>query len=316
MDSFLISVIIPVYNAAAYLRQCVESVIAQTDDHWELILVNDGSKDGSGALCDSLALQDKRIRVYHQDNAGAAATRNRGAELAKGEYLAYVDADDYLSGDYLAYLRHLLTLGTARISCCGNVWTTSREEKFQNPDSEQIQILDRQEAGMSVIGPLGLQMLVPWGKLIPRELMLQFPFPNGRKVEDEAALYKILYMSGVIVGSRICYAYYQNASSLMHNVDEKHRLDTLLMLKERVDFFREQNEPVLADIMNGYYINMMIGDWAEGHREGLQDLKNVKLMTYFKSHVSMLYRVNFLWWKLTGGDFIHFVDTLRDKLSK
>lgn len=317
MDTFLISVVIPVYNAAAYLRHCVESVIAQTDENWELILVDDGSKDDSGALCDALAMQDKRIRVFHQSNAGAAAARNRGADLAKGEYLAYVDADDYLSKDYLSYLRQLLTLGTARISCCGNVWTTSREEKFDNSDPEQVIILNCQEAGMSVIGPLGLQMLVPWGKLIPRDLMLQFPFPNGRKVEDEAALYKILYMGGgAIVGSRICYAYYQNEAGLMHNVDEKHRQDTLVMLKERVAFFREHNEQAVADVMYGYYINVMIGYWAEGYREGLQDLNEVKLLQYFKSHVSMLYRVNFLWWKLTGRDFIRFVDEFREKLSR
>lgn len=315
MGSFLISVVIPVYNAQAFLCRCVESVLAQTDSDWELVLINDGSKDGSAELCNALAARDSRIKAYHQPNAGAAAARNHGAELARGEYLAFVDADDYLSPDYLSYLRHLLTLGSARISCCGNVWTTNPSEAFECTAEETVQIMDARQAGMSVIGPLGLQMLVPWGKLIPRDLMLSYPFPNGRKAEDEAALYKILYKAGgVIIGSRVCYAYFQNSGSLMHNVDEKQRLDMLLTLRERVAFFKEQDEPDLADIMYGYYLNMMIGDWAAGHRDGLEDLKKVKVLSYLKCHVSVLYRANFLWWKLTGGNLIGFVDRIREKL--
>lgn len=315
MDSFLISVVIPVYNAQAFLTRCVESVLAQTDSDWELVLINDGSRDGSAELCDALAARDRRIKAYHQPNAGAAAARNHGAQLAEGEYLAFVDADDYLSPDYLTYLRHLLTLGSARVSCCGNVWTTSPSENFDRSGEDTIQILDARQSGMSVIGPLGLQMLVPWGKLIPRDLMLCYPFPNGRKAEDEAALYKILYKAGgVIIGSRVCYAYFQNPGSLMHNVDEKHRLDILLTMKERVAFFQEQNDLDLADIMYGYYLNMMIGDWAAGHRVGLEDLQKVKVLSYLKSPVPLLYRANFLWWKLTGGNLIGFVDRTREKL--
>ena len=96
MTKETVSVIVPVYNIAAELPRCVESVLAQTWDALEVILVDDGSTDGSGSLCDSFARQDARVRVIHQKNAGVSAARNAGVSRATGEYLAFVDSDDYV----------------------------------------------------------------------------------------------------------------------------------------------------------------------------------------------------------------------------
>ena len=99
-----ISVIIPIYNAASYLERSVNSVINQTFPNWELILVDDGSKDNSGQICDDFAQKDRRIRAIHQENAGAGAARNKGLEFAKGNYVVFVDADDFIEPFYLAKL--------------------------------------------------------------------------------------------------------------------------------------------------------------------------------------------------------------------
>lgn len=103
----LFSVIVPVYGVEAYLRQCVDSILNQSDQDWELILVNDGSPDGCPAICDEYAAQDSRVHALHQSNGGPVAARKAGLAMAQGEYVVYVDGDDWLTQDALAYLRSL-----------------------------------------------------------------------------------------------------------------------------------------------------------------------------------------------------------------
>ena len=115
----LISIIVPVYNAEKYLPACVESLLNQTYDAMEVILVNDGSKDGSAALCDAYAARDSRVRVIHQENQGVSAARNAGIDCAAGKYVAFVDADDYVEPDYLEHLHGELTAHDADfVTCC------------------------------------------------------------------------------------------------------------------------------------------------------------------------------------------------------
>ena len=103
----LISVIIPVYNVAAYLPQCLDSVLSQDYEALEVILIDDGSKDESGAICDAYAARDSRVRVIHQQNAGGAAAKNAGLRIATGEYLTFVDSDDWLEPDAYASMMAL-----------------------------------------------------------------------------------------------------------------------------------------------------------------------------------------------------------------
>ena len=114
----MISVIVPVYNVEPYLRECIESILGQTYRDFELILVNDGSTDDSGTICDEYAAQDTRIRVLHQKNSGVSVARNVGLDSVQGEYIAFVDSDDRVSKDYLAYLNDLIQIECADIACC------------------------------------------------------------------------------------------------------------------------------------------------------------------------------------------------------
>lgn len=305
-----ISVVIPVYNAEKYLEECVASVLAQSYESFEVILVNDGSRDASGAICDRLAATDDRIHVIHKDNGGAADTRNRGAREAKGNYIAFIDADDFVSPEYLSYLVELMNTYRTRIPVCDAFWTEKRSVDFDTEAGEIIP-MDARQAGQSVIGPYGLKMLVPWGKLLPRELVLQHPFPVGRRVEDEATLYKILYDGGgAVLSLRRLYGYYQNEAGLMHQVNEKHRLDYLTTARERWQFFEEKGEKDLAVTMYGYYVNSMITNFVRGHRDGLADLYKVGF-SYLFSGVRPLYAVNFLLFKLFRMDFITWLDSHR-----
>lgn len=149
-----ISVIIPVYNAAPYLVRSVNSVINQTFPNWELILVDDGSKDSSGQICDEFAQRDSRVRVVHQENAGAGAARNDGIKQASGEYIVFVDSDDFIEPDYLALLsKHsedLVFIDVDRVDSKGNVVGIEYMSKYKHLAKDEL--LRRQMTGR-----------LPWG---------------------------------------------------------------------------------------------------------------------------------------------------------
>lgn len=130
-DLPLISVIVPVYKAEAYLPQCVDSILGQSYSHLELILVDDGSPDKSGQLCDQYAQKDSRVRVLHKENGGASSARNAGITLANGEYFSFVDSDDWVSSSLLSTLYDLLARYKADIAI-GEFGDLSNREKYRS----------------------------------------------------------------------------------------------------------------------------------------------------------------------------------------
>ena len=129
-----ISVIIPVYNVEKYLRRCLDSIIAQTFSDWECILIDDGSPDGSGAICDEYAAKDTRFRVIHQANAGVSAARNAGLDAARGEYIGFIDSDDWIAADMYSFLYDLIQERGADIACC--LWDNYKGE---TPETQVLQ---------------------------------------------------------------------------------------------------------------------------------------------------------------------------------
>ena len=121
----LISIIIPVYNVEQYLRECLDSVLAQTYPNLEIILINDGSQDNSGKICDEYAAKDGRVQVIHQLNQGVSAARNAGLKVASGEYIGFVDSDDYIQPDMYEYLYQLISKDNADVAMCNTCQTAS-----------------------------------------------------------------------------------------------------------------------------------------------------------------------------------------------
>ena len=125
MKSPTISVIVPVYNAEKTLRRCVDSILAQTFEDFELILINDGSKDQSGDICDEYAAKDSRVKTIHKTNGGVSSARNAGLRIAQGEYIAFIDSDDYIDNDYLLGFKHYdadLIISGAKLISINNKW--------------------------------------------------------------------------------------------------------------------------------------------------------------------------------------------------
>lgn len=173
----LVSVVIPVYCAQSYLQDCMESLLRQSYDRMELILVDDGSTDGSGAICDRYAERYKNIRAVHQENRGVSAARNAGTALAQGDYIAFVDADDTVEEKYIEDLVHAVVQYGAEAAVCG----------CKLPGGQTEQVLTGKEAVRALLYQKCFDT-APWGKLFRREIAKKIPFPEGMFFEDLAVV--------------------------------------------------------------------------------------------------------------------------------
>lgn len=208
-----ISVVIPVYNVASYLPACLDSVLAQSYRDLEILLVDDGSTDGSGRLCDEYAARDSRIRVTHQKNGGAAAAKNTALSLASGEYLSFVDSDDYLEPGAYAHMVELLeeTRADAAQFAFRYVSPGKSEDMVCRQGREVID-------GMAYLRrlPYDWTSALLWDKLYRRRLFDGIRFEEGHKIDDEFFTYQgFLNAQTVALDDRIVYNYRRRASSVM-----------------------------------------------------------------------------------------------------
>lgn len=220
MASPLISVIVPIYNQEKYLKRCLDSLIAQTYADLEIVLIDDGSTDGSAKLISQYEQGYGNIYAYHQENKGASAARNLGIKKAKGSYICFVDSDDIIFEDYISYLYEMLHMAGADCSIC-SAYKLSEGESFFQESKENTQFLyKQQEALKNFFYRRGITPY-PVLKLIRADLIDQKGFPEGVKYgEDAVFVYHILKKCKTVVYSpRILYLYYQNPESATHQND-------------------------------------------------------------------------------------------------
>lgn len=186
----MISIIIPVYNALPTLGHCIETILAQTYTDFELLLVNDGSTDNSGSICNDYARQDERVKVFHQQNQGASLARRNGIVQASGEYLTFVDADDFLEGDYLARLMEALTLHPeVKIAACG-VAKHRKGERYVIPSHDAVSVLDSDELHRRFFG---YEFWGFWGKVYHRSVFDGVYFPDYTINEDYVVMAQLFH---------------------------------------------------------------------------------------------------------------------------
>ena len=192
----MISIIVPVYNVKDYLERCLQSICGQTYKNLEIIVIDDGSSDGSEELCDLFALKDERIRVVHQANAGQSAARNRGLAMARGELLGFVDADDWIEADMYEFLFRLMTEQDADISACSHYrHKAGISAKYT---SGKVSVFTRNEGIRALVVDKRVRNYV-WDKLYKRSLFTGIRFPAGRIFEDIAVSYQLFYGAQKIV---------------------------------------------------------------------------------------------------------------------
>lgn len=243
-----ISVIVPVYKVEAFLRPCMDSILAQTFTDFELILVDDGSPDNCGAICDEYAAKDSRVRVIHQENGGLSAARNAGIDAALGAYLSFVDSDDLIHPDMLRRMLAEIQNTNADICICDlqRFWESAQIDPDAG-EGQSCQHLSGRAACEALYSRSSVQFTVAPAKLIRKELFRGIRFPLGKYHEDEATTYKLLYRAkNVAVLPNAFYYYRQNPDGIMLTESVPRRRDTLEAFEGRLAFFREHGEAALA----------------------------------------------------------------------
>ena len=235
----LISVIVPVYRVEKYLNRCLQSIAGQTFRNLEIILVDDGSPDGSGAICDAWAEKDNRIRVIHKENAGAGAARNTGLDVATGDIVSMIDSDDYLEVHMFAHLLGLMKDGVD-IAECDICWTQRDDLPMEDGSKAEIQVCDVEDAmRLHIRDEIFCQ--TPPNKLYKRELIGDIRFPEGNLIDDEYFTYRVIGNARKLARSSACmYAYRQQPGSAMHKAFSLRRLQGLEAKQQRLEYLEKK----------------------------------------------------------------------------
>jgi len=241
-----VSVIIPVYNVEKYLYRCIESVVHQTYEDLEIILIDDGSKDSSGKLCDQWAKKDDRIKVLHKENGGLSSARNAGNSLVTGDYILYLDSDDFLSRDCVKKSVYMCKKLDADVAIMQMMYISeSTNEEIHTNEKEFIKVLDSQEAIEASLYQQIYSCCAP-AKLYKKKIVDGIDFPVGRVSEDLATCHLFLDKAEKVAYSNaIGYYYRQHDNSIMH-VFNPRRMDALEWAKEIEKFCEEKYPPILS----------------------------------------------------------------------
>lgn len=262
MSKPLISVIVPIYHVEKYLNRCVDSIIGQTYTNLEIILVDDGSNDGCPAICDDYAKKDSRIRVIHKENGGLSDARNAGIKEARGEYLSFVDSDDYIHRDMYRILMDELQKADADVSICSYkyVYDGKPDETDERYESEYpVEVMDGIKAQHRYYnGDVKLELTVAWNKLYKKELFDNLCYPKGKIFEDEYTTYKALYRS-----NKVCYIdlplyyYLQRSDSIIGKMAGVRTAGVIDAYLERLAFYKSSDEDELWTIEAMHVLHMM-----------------------------------------------------------
>lgn len=238
----LISVIIPVYKVENYIRNCIESVQNQTYTHWELILVDDGSPDNSGKICDEYQSADDRIKVIHQQNGGQANARNHALDVCRGKYVTFLDSDDFLHKYALAKMVETALSNEADLVQFDFV--RGIEKSFPEINkTENISQYDNHSIFLS-----GKANVIVCGKLIKLEIVDSNRIREGKFYEDDFTTWKWYYHSKrIVVSNRPFYYYTENPQSTMAKHQKKPSFDFIEAYDERIGFFKDRSEKDLED---------------------------------------------------------------------
>ncbi len=311
-DDGLISVIVAVYNIKEYLPRCVESLIKQSYRELEIILVDDGSDDGSGELCDEYARQDARIRVVHKKNGGLSDARNAGLAIVKGKYIGYVDGDDFIEADMYERMLAALTAQDAQVAVCDfrQLGGSGQERRTTG----EVVGLSREEALEIYICGHRQYRIYPsvWSKLFVRELVAEIRFAVGKSSED------IMYtteafcrMKRCVYLDVACYNYIvDRAGSIMNKKTGERRFACEIPIwKEQEAFLREQGLEVLAEKSAYYFYRRMLFYYVDFKDKGQQEFAE-RLFRLLKSEEERIREVYRNEWA-TRGDRVRMTMMLK-----
>ena len=286
----VISIIVPIYNVEKYLPRCIESILNQSFKEFELILVDDGSSDNSGKICDIYAEKDERVKVIHKENGGVSSARNAGVKASNGEYIGFVDPDDYIDREMYKNLYELCENNNCDIGICklgrevdGKLLNNNKEKKMLE--------LDKIEA-MKELFKGELYRFSLCNKIYKRKCFKNVSFPEGRIHEDLSTTYKLFANSNkVIYTAYEGYIYVKRENSILTSIYSKRRLQSFIGWDEIIDFISKNYNEVLDQVIatftywcidNVLYILNQINDY-NSIKKYLKKYKNIpKILFLYK----------------------------------
>lgn len=281
----LISVIVPVYNVEKYICRCLDSIIHQTYQNLEIILVDDGSLDNSGKICKEYARKDIRISVFHKVNGGVSDARNYGIDKANGEYLAFIDSDDYVDLDYIEYLYSLISRGYKLAICSLCVFFTSNGHLLNKGNGKEVVL-----SGKKCIEMMCYHKEVDtavYAKLIHKSLFKNVRFPKGKIFEDIGTLYLIFdQCEKIICGFIPKYYYMIRENSIVTSAFHIRKLDFIDMTDQMADYVNKKYPDLVEATLRrrGYArfstLNQMLDvkedNYKKIRKKIIQDLKKIR----------------------------------------
>lgn len=253
-----ISIIVPVYNVEGYMRKCINSILNQTIENIEIILVNDGSKDKSGDICDEYKKKDDRVVVIHKENGGLSSARNAGLEIATGELIGFVDSDDWIEPDYFEILYEGIIKNNADISVMQLKYVTNHQKiEFNTEMKEEWLEFTRHKAMESFIAnnfiASNFIQYSACNKLYRSNLFEGIRYPEGMLMEDKATTYKLIHKANlVVVNLSKKYHYYLRSDSIMQSEFNKKKFDSLDIHMKQIEFV-DVNYPKFYGLIRARY---------------------------------------------------------------
>lgn len=299
----LISIIVAAYNIEAYLPRCLDSLIGQSYQKLEIIVVDDGSRDSTGDICDRYAKKDSRIKVIHQENQGLSGARNTGLSIAVGDYIGYVDGDDWVEPDmYRAMLKACEDEG-AQLAVCS--YKKIKKEKVQEQYTQKKYVLTREEALDTYICDNKSYHIYNsvWSKLFRKDLVENMKFPVGKKSED------IMYTTKALVHTNICVfldkPYYNyvldREDSIMNNkLHERRFNDEIPFWKEQIEYLKDQGLEEFSEKAFYHFCRRMLFYFVEFKDKKMKASARelVKLLKSERENIKEIYKKDFV----TVGD--------------
>ena len=272
--SKLISIIVNVYNSEKYIKKCLDSIINQTYKNLEILIINDGSTDDTLSICKSY--DDKRIRIINQKNMGISLSRNVGINNFKGEYVFFVDSDDYIEPDTIEYLYNLCEEYNLEMSICRSKEVFDYENKIINKE-EKVEII----SGLDLVKKMLLNLERNgniWGKLMKKDLIKKVKFQD-RIMDDVPVVYKIaLPLKKIAYSNQMKYYYYRHPNSILTSRDLSYSIDCYKSMIERYDYLKKLYPNMIEnDICILWVIVILYGHNNEKLNEYLDKEKAKKL---------------------------------------
>lgn len=278
----LISVIVPIYKVELYLNRCIQSIVNQTYSNLEIILVDDGSPDKCPKICDEWEKKDYRIKVIHKENGGLSDARNAGMQIMTGDYISYIDSDDWVSCDMYEKMLYKIKEQKADICECRFKKTSDYIKNDEQQQIEDINILNKKEALKAVVE----EKINPavWNKIYRREIVKGLFFEKGKCNEDEFWTYKAVDRAEKIIQIEdVCYYYFFREDSIINKTYKIQRLDALEARYERMKYLEKYPD------IYGIAKRRLVFNCMYHYQKGLYFLSGVELKV-LKSKIKAIYK--------------------------